>query len=152
VKDRMATRLADWARVAAENHIKLAVKCHVGSAADRPEKLIWLLDSVRDPALTGIYDYSHFQLLGLDMEKTLRQLLPRSAFITVKDGTRVNGAPKFLLPGEGTIDYKRYFKIVREMKWKGWVLVEVSSQISSAPGYEPVPAAEKSYRHLRGLM
>ena len=35
-KAKMASRLVDWARVAQENNIKLAVKSHTGSASDTP--------------------------------------------------------------------------------------------------------------------
>jgi sugar phosphate isomerase/epimerase len=148
VKSKMASRLADWARVAHDNGLKLAVKSHIGSASDTPEKLIWLLDQVKNPALTGIYDYSHFQLLGLDLEKSLTTLLPRSAFLTVKDGRLVDGKPQFLLPGEGTIDYKNYFRILNANHFRGWVLVEISRQLQTQPGYDPIAAARKSYQFL----
>ncbi len=152
VKDRMAARLEDWARAAAASRITLAVKGHISSAVDTPEKLLWLLNKVNHPALTAIYDYSHFSLMDLDMEKTMEQLLPRSGFITVKDARRVGGQPSFLLPGEGTIDYVRYFRKVRQLKWRGWVLVEVSRQLQTLPGYDPLAAAEKSYRHLAACL
>lgn len=152
VKDRMASRLAEWAKVAGENKIKLAVKSHVNSASDTPEKLIWLLDQVKNPALTGIYDYGHFQLLGLDLETTLLTLLPRSAFITVKDGKKVDGKPQFLLPGDGTIDYRKYFSLLKSNGYDGWILVEVSRQLQTISGYDPIAAAKHSYENLAPLM
>ena len=152
VKDRMAERLADWARVAAENRILITVKSHVGSASDTPEKLIWLLDRVRHPAVKGIYDYGHFELLGIDLEKSLDLLLPRSEFITVKDGKRVDGAPRFMLPGEGTIDYRRYCAKLKAMHWRGWMLVEVSRQLQTVAGFDPIRAARKSYAHLAPIL
>lgn len=152
VKGRMVQRLAEWARVAAENDLLLTVKSHVGSASDTPEKLIWLLDQVSNPALKGIYDYSHFQLMDIDLERSLDLLLPRSAFITVKDQERVKGAPHFLLPGEGTIDYKRYAAKLKAMLYKGWMLVEVSRQLQTVAGYDPIGAARKSYLHLAPIL
>ena len=152
VKARMAERLTDWARVASENHIIMTVKSHISSASDTPGKLIWLLDQVSSPALNGIYDYGHFELLGIDMEKSLDLLLPRSQFITVKDGALVNGSPRFMLPGEGTIDYRRYCAKVKAMKWCGWMLVEVSRQLQTVGGYDPLAAAIKSYSHLAPIL
>lgn len=148
VKGKMAIRLAGWARVAEENGIKLAVKSHIGSASDTPEKLIWLLDQVKSPALSGIYDYSHFQLLNLDLEKTLNTLLPSSSFITVKDGRLVDGKPQFLLPGDGTTDYKKYFKLLKAKNYRGWMLVEISRQLQVQAGFDPIAAARKSYQKL----
>ncbi len=152
VKDQMAARLADWGRVASDNQLELAVKSHVGSASDTPEKLIWLLDQVRNPALTAIYDYGHFQLLDLDLETTLTTLLPRTRFITLKDGRMAGGKPQFLLPGEGTIDYARYFSLLRSKRYTGWMLVEISRQLQTLSGYDPVGAARKSYGYLAPLL
>lgn len=150
VKEKMAARLADWARVAGESRMPLAVKSHIGSASNTPEKLVWLLDRVKHPSLTAIYDYSHFQLLGLDLKTTIDTLLARSSFITVKDGRMVDGNPQFLLPGDGTIDYRRYFSILKEKSYRGWMLVEISRQLQTQPGYDPIAAARRSYAALAG--
>jgi sugar phosphate isomerase/epimerase len=144
----MASRLADWARVAQQSRIKLSVKSHIGSASNTPEKLIWLLDKVRNPALSAIYDYSHFQLMNLRLKESLETLLPRSSFLTVKDGRIVNGAPRFLLPGEGTVDYGEYFGLLKAKKYRGWMLVEISRQLQTEPGFDPVGAARRSYGNL----
>lgn len=68
-RDLMATRLAVWAKTAGESGIQLAVKAHAGSARNTPDKLIWLLDRVNNPALIAIYDYGHFQLANLAIEQ-----------------------------------------------------------------------------------
>jgi sugar phosphate isomerase/epimerase len=152
VRDTMAARLGEWARVAGDSGIRLAVKAHVMNACDTPARLIWLLDKVNQPALTGIYDYGHFQLDGLGIEETMDALLPRSAFITVKDSKLVDGKPQFLLPGDGSIDYSRYFTKVKKMGWKGWVLVEVTRQLQTQPGYDAVAAAKHSYANLAPVL
>ena len=148
VKDQMAARLADWARVAHENRLRLAVKSHFGSASDTPEKLTWLLDQVRSPALSAIYDYGHFQLLGLDLVKTLDTLLSRVSFITVKDSRLADGQARFLLPGEGTVDYQLYFDQLKVRKYRGWVLAEVSRQLQTAAGYDAEASARRAYQTM----
>jgi len=151
-KQKMASRLTDWAGTAKKCGIQIAVKSHIGSASDTPEKLIWLLDQVKSPALSAIYDYGHFQLLDLDLGNTLNVLLPRASFITVKDGRMVDGKPHFLLPGDGTIDYRKYFKLLDANHYSGWMLVEVSRQLQTQPNYDPVVAAKTSYRNLAPLL
>ena len=148
VKHKMARRLADWARVAHENRIGLAIKAHIGSACDTPQKLVWLLDQVNQPHLTAIYDYSHFQLLQLDLKASLETLWPRTSFLTVKDGRLVEGKAQFLLPGEGTIDYAKYFSLLRAKRYRGWMLVEISRQLQTVPGFDAIGAARKSYQNL----
>ncbi len=148
VKAKMASRLGEWAKVAQENGIGLAVKSHVGSASDTPEKLVWLLDQVKNPALSGIYDYGHFELLHIDLEASLHTLLPRSSFITVKDGRMVDGKAQFLLPGDGTIDYAKYCSLLKARRYRGWMLVEISRQLQTVAGYDAIGAARKSYANL----
>ena len=152
VKEKMASRLADWAGVAQQSRIRLAVKSHIGSASNTPEKLIWLLDRVKNPGLSAIYDYSHFQLLNLDLTTTLDTLLPRTSFLTVKDGRMVNGTPQFLLPGDGTVDYVRYFEILKSRRYTGWMLFEISRQLQTQPGFDPVEAARRSYMNLAPVL
>lgn len=152
VKEKMATRLSEWARVAADSRLKLAVKSHIGSASDTPEKLVWLLGQVRNPVLSGIYDYGHFQLLNLDLQTTLETLLPHTSFLTVKDGRMVDGKAQFLLPGDGTIDYPKYFALLKGKRYRGWMLVEISRQLQTQSGYDPLSAASKAYRNLAPLL
>lgn len=148
VKELMARRLDDWPRVAAQSRLKLAVKSHIGSASDTPEKLVWLLEQVRNPGLSAIYDYGHFELLKLELKESLETLLPHTSFLTVKDGRLVDGKAQFLLPGDGTIDYGRYFGLLRERRYRGWMLVEVSRQLQTVAGFDPLAAARRSYANL----
>jgi sugar phosphate isomerase/epimerase len=64
----------------------------------------------------------------------------------------VDGNVQFLLPGDGTVDYKQYFAILAARRYKGWMLVEISRQLQTKPGYDPVEAARRSYRNLAGLL
>jgi len=152
LQSKMAQRLGDWAKVAHESRLKMVLKSHIGSASDTPEKLVWLLDQVRSPALSAIYDFSHFQLLGLGLEASLETLLPRSSLVTVKDGRLVDGKPQFLLPGEGTVDYDKYFGVLKKKGYQGWMLVEISRQLQVLSGYDAVDAARKSYRNVATLL
>jgi len=37
-----------------------------------PERLLWLLEQVKSPAIQVAYDYSHFELQGIDMEESMK--------------------------------------------------------------------------------
>jgi sugar phosphate isomerase/epimerase len=152
VKVRLAGRLKEWAKVAAEAKVTLAVKAHVSNATQRPQQLTWLLEKVASPYLKGVYDYSHFQLQELALAETLTVLLPQAVFIHVKDTEHAQGKRGFLLPGEGTIDYAEYFKLLAASSYRGDVVVEVSGQVFGKPGYEPLVAARKCYNHLAPAM
>jgi inosose dehydratase len=152
VKSQLVERLGDWSQVLADAKVKLAIKAHVSNATQRPEQLLWLLEQAASPWLVPAYDYSHFELQGLEMSKTMDALLPRAAFIHVKDTEHAIGKRGFLLPGEGATDYGKYFRLVKESSYRGDVVVEVSGQVFNKPGYEPLAAARQCYNHLAPAM
>ncbi len=151
-KAGMAEKLQSWAEAAQNAKTTVAIKAHVGSAVNSPERLLWLLDQVKSPAIQVAYDYSHFELAGIDMEESMKLLLPRTKFIHVKDSVGEPSKFQFLLPGEGRTDYGKYFAALKQHAYTGPVLVEVSAQISNKPGYDPIAAAKKSYAALSAAL
>ena len=151
-KSGMVERLKSWAETAEKEQTMIAIKAHVGSAVNSPERLLWLLDQVKSPAIQVTYDYSHFELQGIDMEESMKLLLPRTKFIHVKDAAGEATKFQFLLPGEGRTDYVKYFTLLKQHGYHGPVVVEVSGQIFSKPGYEPITAAKKCYAVLAGAL
>jgi sugar phosphate isomerase/epimerase len=147
-KAGMVDALRDWAAAAVQAKIVIAIKAHVSSAVNSPERLLWLLDEVRSPAIQVAYDYSHFELQGIGMEESLKLLLPRTKFIHVKDSTGDAAMFQFLLPGEGRTDYVHFFSLLRQHGYTGPVCVEVSGQIFNKPGYDPIAAARQCYATL----
>jgi sugar phosphate isomerase/epimerase len=147
-KEAMAGRLRDWAGTAEKAGAVIALKAHVASAVNSPERLLWLLEQVPSPALQVAYDYSHFELQGIGMEESLRQLLPRTRFIHVKDSMGDQNKFQFLLPGEGRTNYAGFFSLLQQFGYTGPVCVEVSGQIFNQPGYDPAVAAQRSYAAL----
>lgn len=148
VKDRLVERLQDYAKATAPAGVTLAVKAHISNATQRPEQLVWLLDQVASPYLKAAYDYSHFELQGLSLADSADRLLPQAVFIHVKDTEHAEGKRSFLLPGEGTTDYVALFRRVAASPYRGDVVVEVSSQLSNRPAYDPLAAISKCYNHL----
>ncbi|MGV3660778.1 MAG: sugar phosphate isomerase/epimerase family protein [Prosthecobacter sp.] len=151
-KAGMAQRLQSWAETAEKAKTTIAIKAHVGSAVNSPERLLWLLEQVKSPAIQVAYDYSHFELQGIGMEESMRLLLPRTKFIHVKDSTGDAAKFQFLLPGEGRTDYVKYFTALKQHGYHGPVVVEVSGQIFNKPGYDPVAAAKKCHAVLAGAL
>lgn len=151
-KRGMADRLRDWAVAAEKAKTVIAIKAHVGSAVNSPERLLWLLDEVKSPAIEVAYDYSHFELQNIDMEESMKLLLPRTKFIHVKDSQGEAAKFQFVLPGQGRTDYVKYFSLLRQHAYAGPVCVEVSGQVFNKPGYDPVTAARQCYETLSVAM
>ncbi len=118
-KTGMADRLRDWAQAAEKAKTVIAIKAHVNSAVNSPDRLLWLLSEVKSPAIAVAYDYSHFQLQGIGMEESMQLLLPRTKFIHVKDSQGEAAKFQFVLPGQGSTDYVKYFSLLRQHKYTG---------------------------------
>lgn len=152
IRGEMAKRLRDWARVGESAGTIIAVKPHVGGALHTPAGAKWLVDEVGSPWLRLVYDFSHFRLRQFSLAESLKLLIGSSAFIHIKDTRGMAEKFEFLLPGEGDIDYVSYFKLLDEHRYQGSVVVEVSGQIHSKAGYDPLAAARKSYVNVSRAM
>lgn len=148
IKERLTERLTAWAEIAAAAKTVVAVKPHVANALHTPEGAQWLLKQVNSPWLKLAFDYSHFVLRELPLDKTVTALAPDSVFIHVKDAKGNAEKFEFLLPGEGGIDYVDYFKRLQVARFRGPIVVEVSGQISNRTGYDPIATAKRCYANL----
>lgn len=144
-RERMAERLKDWARLAVNERMTIALKAHVSGAVHLPEQAVWLVKRAGTRRVRLVYDYSHFQLQGLSLESSLETMAPYTAFVHVKDAAGDADHPRFLLPGEGGVDYEKLARLLVAQGYGGSVTVEVSSQIQRRDDYHPLGAAIDSY-------
>ena len=142
MKSAMAGELGAWAKKAEELKVTLAIKAHSKTAVSRPERILWLADQVTSPRLKLVYDYSHYAAFGLDMRKTMEQVVPRSVFVHIKDTIGTAPSHHFVLPGDGPVDFTAYAKNLIDLGYRGPVVVEVSVDVFDQPGYDPIKAAE----------
>jgi inosose dehydratase len=147
-RDRLVRTLADYAKVAEETGCTLAAEPHYGSAVDRPERAVWLIETIGHPLVRLNFDISHFTLLGLTLEETVPVMVPYSVHTHVKDGRRLENGIEFLLPGAGGFDYGAYLRAMRDAGWTGPITVEITAMIWTRPDYDPFPAAAASYATL----
>ncbi len=152
LKSPMADALRDWAKVAEETKTIVAIKPHVGGAVHTPEGALWLVEQVGSPWIRLTYDFSHYRLRGIGLKESLAALLPQTSFIHVKDAKGTAASFQFLLPGEGDVDYPLYFTLLKDAGYRGSVMVEVSGQLHTKPGYDPLAAARKSHDHLAAAL
>lgn len=149
-KNLYRDRLADWVKAAGEAGGTIAIKPHRGGALSRPDQAVWLIRQLGDsPRLRMVYDYSHYAFRDMPLEATIGEALPYAAHIAVKDAARDGDRVVFALAGEaGTVDYATLLRLFHAGGYRGDVCCEVSSQISSRPGYDPVAAARTCYRNM----
>ena len=141
IRPQFVQRLKPWASLAEKYRVTVAIKAHIGSALHLPEDAAGLCKEIGSPQLKINYDYSHFQLQRLPLEGTLRTALPHIAMIHIKDSTGVPPNHRFLLPGQGAIDYAAYAALLRKLHYMGPIVVEVSTHVLQAPEFNPESAA-----------
>lgn len=146
LRPQFGARLREWARLADRHKVTVAIKAHIGSALHRPEDAAALCRQIGSRHLRINYDYSHFQLLGMELEASLRAALAHIAMIHIKDATGPRDSFRFALPGEGTIDYAAYAALLRRVGYRGPVVVEVSTHVLQRPGFD----AEAAARYVAG--
>ncbi|MBI2688954.1 MAG: sugar phosphate isomerase/epimerase [Acidobacteria bacterium] len=141
LRPQFLIRLRGWARVAEKYKVPVAIKAHISSALHLPGDAAGLCAEVASPFLKINYDYSHFQLQRLPLEKTLKAALPHIAMIHIKDWTGTPEKFRFALPGQGSIDYAAYAALLRQVNYRGPVVVEVSTHVLQMQDYSPEAAA-----------
>ena len=149
-RNAYAAEIADWMTIADAHDLVIAVKPHRGGAFSRPSEASELLTGLGKPKrLKMCYDYSHYDFRDMTLEGTIRTSLPHVGHIAVKDVVRRNKRLRFVLPGEGgRIDYSRLITQFHRGGYRGDICVEISGQVWSQKGYEPLAAARSCYKHL----
>jgi sugar phosphate isomerase/epimerase len=151
VKHAMADELRTWVPILDAGNTTIVFKPHIGHAVNSPERSLWLINAVGSARIRIVYDYSHFHVEGLQLEDSLRQLIGYSPFIVVKDSKGTPSNYEYLLPGEGMTDYLAYFQLLKELRYSGYVNVEVSAHIHRKPGYQAVQTVKVCYERLAPL-
>ena len=147
-REVMAEELAKWASKLDELDVTFCIKPHSKQVMGRPEQLLWMLDRVNHPRMKGVYDYGHFMAFGLGLEETIRQVAPRAGFTHIKDAVGKAPDHRFVLPGDGGVDHARMLRTMGEVGYQGPIVVEVSTDVFSQPGYDPVATAQRMWDRL----
>ncbi len=100
------------------------------------------------------FDFSHFQLQGMQLGESLDAALPFAAMVHVKDSIGDAAKYRFVLPGAGSIDYAVYARELASRRYNGPVVVEVSTHVLQEKTFEPEAAArfvaERVMGHFKG--
>ena len=147
----MAEELATWAAKLDELDVTFCIKPHSKQAMSRPEDLLWMVEQVNHPRLKGVYDYGHFMAFGLDLKTTIRQVAPHARFVHIKDA--VGSAPdhRFVLPGDGGVDYREYLQTMAAAGYRGPIVVEVSVDVFDQARYDPIVTAQSVWDRLSSV-
>lgn len=125
-----ATRLKTSAPAAQEDGIKIAVENHCDSFS---EEILWLLDRVNHPAVGACIDTVNALMVMEDPMQAIENLAPRAFTNHFRDdriefkryGFKLTGAAV----GEGDIDMKRAYEIIRNNSSMQRINIETEMEI-----------------------
>ena len=149
-KNMLRDRIGDWVELGKHHGIVTCVKPHRGGVVSQPTEAIWILKQLKQPRWARmVYDYSHYIFRDIPFVESIREALPFTSHVAVKDTVRKGTGTAFTLPGEaGTIDYVTLLKELAKGGYTGDISCEVSGMVWNKPGYEPVAVAQTCYRNL----
>ena len=128
--------------------VTLAMEPHIGCCLCDVERTLWLLEQINSPYLKLNYDISHFDVAGIPTAESVAALAPHTIHTHVKDQRGTTPDFEFLIPGEGDFDYVEYLNAMRDAGYDDYITVEVSIMVQKREDYDPLAAAELSYRTL----
>ncbi|TKB08473.1 MAG: myo-inosose-2 dehydratase [Mesorhizobium sp.] len=152
---RLAERFADFG-------VGMAFHHHMGTIVETDAEIDMLM-KVTGEAVGLLYDTGHCAFSGGDPEQLLRRHVGRVVHVHCKDvrpavlkkardtdmsfmGAVMEGI--FTVPGDGAIDYASLLKILADMGYAGWLVVEAEQDPAKA---HPLTYATMGYRNLRDL-
>ena len=149
-RELLRDRLGDWLEIAKDTQTIICIKPHRGGAMSRPEEASWLIEQLGNPKLIRMcYDYSHYAFRDMPLAETVKNALPITAHIAVKDAVEDKGRVRFELPGKaGTIDYAKMLRLFYEGGYRGDICVEVSSMVWRKPTFDPIAAMKTCYKNM----
>jgi sugar phosphate isomerase/epimerase len=149
-KNMLLDRVGDWVELGKHHGVVTCVKPHRGGVVSQPSEAIWILRQLEEPRWARmVYDYSHYIFRGIPFVESIRDALPFTSHVAVKDTVKKGTGTEFKLPGEaGTIDYVTLLKELAKGGYSGDISCEVSGMVSGKAGYEPIAAARTCYKNL----
>ena len=132
----------------AERDVVLALEPYVGDGLEDPGQVVELLTEVDSPYCKLNFDISHFDVQGFTTAETVAALGPHTVHTHVKDQRGRVPDFDFMIPGEGDFDYVEYLQEMKKAGYNGYISAEISMQVHRRPGYDPLAAAEMTYRTL----
>lgn len=156
-------RLERFARYTLSQGVRVAYHHHMGAYIETPADVDELMKRTSD-AVGLLLDTGHITFAGGDPLTLLERHAARVCHVHCKDvrpdvvklarnrdwsflEAVINGA--FTVPGDGAVDFASVIGKLKQIGYRGWLVVEAEQDPVIAPSYA---YAEKGYRTLRALV
>jgi len=152
-------KISEMAKYLEDQGMPLAYHHHMGTVIETQEDTERLLDNTNDSVKLAL-DTGHMLFANGDSKNILENYNQRLQHVHCKDirksvlekslkedlsfrGAFLEGA--FTVPGDGCIDYKPLFDVLKKNNYSGWLVVEAEQDPNKA---NPLEYAIKGYKYL----
>ena len=125
--------LTEIGKRTADLGIPMAYHNHMGSLGEGPEEVDALMDAADPKYVKLLLDVAHYAQGGGDPAKAIGKHRDRILFLHIKDVESVGPAAasrsnyRFVELGRGRVDLPAVFVALKEIKFRGWAIVELDS-------------------------
>ena len=140
---RLGHLMAELGKRTADIGIPLAYHHHMNSLGEKPDEIARIMDAADPRYVKLLLDIAHYQQGGGDPIRAVHQYADRLIVVHVKDvespiGSGRSGGPgglpalldrsyRFVELGLGRVDVKGAFAALADVKFRGWVVVELDA-------------------------
>lgn len=129
----LGTLLSEIGKRAADIGVSVGYHNHMGSLGESPDNVDRVMNEVDPHYVKLLLDIAHYQQGGGDPAKAIRQYRDRILFLHVKDvespapGANADAGQsyRFVELGRGRVDLHAVFTALKEIKFRGWGVVEL---------------------------
>jgi len=151
---RLGRLLTEIGKRVSDAGVRAVYHPHMGSIGEKPNDIDRVLDTM-DPKSVGLLlDVAHYQVGGGDPVAAIRRHAERLSLLHIKDvrrPVRESGPSyEFVELGQGTVDLRGVFAALRDVKYRGWAVVELDDVPDHAR--TPKDAAAISKRYLQDVV
>ena len=156
---KFCDKISEMAKYLEDQGMPLAYHHHMGTVIETQEDTERLLDNTNDSVKLAL-DTGHMLFANGDSKNILEKYNQRLQHVHCKDirksvlekslkedlsfrGAFLEGA--FTVPGDGCIDYKPLFDVLKKNNYSGWLVVEAEQDPKKA---NPLEYAIKGYKYL----
>lgn len=148
LKPLLIDRIGALVEYGAARGVAIAMEPHFSTSISTPERMLELIEAIGSPYLQINFDISHFNIQGYSIADSVRLMAPATIHTHVKDERGQVPDFDFLIPGEGEFDYVTYLQEMAQAGYTGHITAEISIMVQRRADYDPLAAAEQTYRVL----
>lgn len=162
----LATGLNDLGKLALEKDMRIVYHHHMGTGVQTTEEIDKLMELTDENYVSLLFDTGHLVFSGENPLEVLERHFSRIKHVHLKDirssvadqlkkeqlsflqGVK-NGV--FTVPGDGAIDFKPIFKMLAELGYTGWMIVEAEQDPTVANPFEYALKARNYIKEAAGV-